>query len=73
MNETMIVSVSPHIHGKDTTQTIMRDVLIALIPAVIASVLFFGIRALLVAGVFAVMHISEKGVFDIKRVRGRVF
>lgn len=25
------------------------------------------------AGVFAVMHISEKGVFDIKRVRGRVF
>ena len=25
------------------------------------------------AGVFAVMHISEKGVFDISRVRGRVF
>ncbi len=25
------------------------------------------------AGVFAVMHISEKGVFDLSRVRGRVF
>ncbi len=31
----MIVSVNPHIYAKDTTQTIMRDVLIALFPAVI--------------------------------------
>ena len=42
-----IVSVSPHITHKDSTQTIMRDVLIALIPAVIASIIFFGFRALL--------------------------
>ena len=34
----MIVSVNPHIYAKDTTQTIMRDVLIALFPAVIASI-----------------------------------
>ena len=44
----MIVSVNPHIYAKDTTQTIMRDVLIALFPAVIASIVFFGVRALLV-------------------------
>ena len=42
-----IVSVSPHITHKDSTQSIMRDVLIALCPAVVASVIFFGWRALL--------------------------
>lgn len=46
--DNLIVSISPHIRAKDTTSTIMRDVLIALIPAVIASVIFFGLRALLV-------------------------
>jgi len=46
--ENMIVSVSPHIRDKDCTQTIMRDVLIALLPAVVASVIIFGICALLV-------------------------
>ena len=64
MNETMIVSVSPHIHGKDTTQTIMRDVLIALIPAVIASVLFFGIRALLVEVVCVAACVFFEWLFE---------
>ena len=44
-----IVSVSPHIRAKDSTMTIMRDVLIALCPALIASVVIFGLRALLVS------------------------
>ncbi len=44
-----IVSVSPHIHSKDSTQTIMRDVLIALCPALIASIIFFGFKALILA------------------------
>ena len=48
MNKNMVVSVNPHIYAAQTTQTIMRDVLIALFPAVIASIVFFGIRALLV-------------------------
>jgi len=42
------ISSSPHILGKDTTTKIMLDVIIALIPAIIASVIFFGFRALLV-------------------------
>ncbi|MBQ2619048.1 MAG: RnfABCDGE type electron transport complex subunit D [Oscillospiraceae bacterium] len=46
--DNLIVSVSPHIRAKDTTASLMRDVLIALLPAVAASVLFFGTRALLV-------------------------
>ena len=44
----LTVSSSPHVHSPVTTQTIMRDVLIALAPAMAMSVYFFGVRALLV-------------------------
>ena len=44
----LTISSSPHVHSKTTTQTIMRDVLIALVPALILSVVFFGFRALTV-------------------------
>ena len=43
----LIVSTSPHVHTKLTTQKIMRDVLIALAPATVAGVVFFGLKALL--------------------------
>ena len=33
MSEVFNVSANPHVRSKDTTQTIMRDVLIALTPA----------------------------------------
>ncbi len=45
--EKLIVSSSPHIHSKTSTRTIMADVLIALAPAAIASVVLFGIAALI--------------------------
>ena len=44
----LTVSSSPHVHQDVTTKTIMRDVLIALAPALVFSVVNFGIRALLV-------------------------
>ena len=44
----LTISSSPHVHSPVTTQTIMRDVLIALAPALIGSVYFFGLRALTV-------------------------
>lgn len=43
--EKLIVSSSPHFNGGRTTQNIMLDVIIALTPAMIASVILFGIRA----------------------------
>ena len=49
----LTISRSPHTHSPITTQTIMRDVLIALAPALIGSVVFFGPRALLVTLVSA--------------------
>ena len=44
----LTISSSPHVHSSVTTQTLMRDVLIALIPAMAGAFYFFGIRALLV-------------------------
>ena len=44
----LTISSSPHIHAPMTTRTIMRDVLIALLPALFGSIYFFGFRALMV-------------------------
>lgn len=56
----LILAVSPHLRGKTNTTLIMLDVIIALIPTVIASSLIFGIRAaLLVAVCVAACLISE--------------
>ncbi len=40
------ISTTPHINSPVTTQSLMRDVLIALTPAIIVSLLMFGINAL---------------------------
>ena len=47
----LIVSPSPHLHTKTSTKSLMRDVVIALIPAVVVSALFYGWSELLVLGV----------------------
>ena len=44
----LTISSSPHVHSSTTTQTIMRDVLIGLAPALLGAVYFFGFRALTV-------------------------
>ena len=49
--ERLIVSPSPHLHTKTSTKSLMRDVVIAMIPAVIVSILFYGWSELLVLGV----------------------
>ena len=46
-----IVSPAPHLHSATRTHTLMRDVIIALLPAVIVSVIFYGFRELLLLGV----------------------
>ena len=49
--EKLLVSPSPHLHTKTSTKSLMRDVVIALLPAVVVSVLFYGWSELLVLGV----------------------
>lgn len=48
-NGLLTASVSPHVRTRDTSRLIMLDVIIALIPSLIASVVIFGFRALSVA------------------------
>lgn len=51
MSNKLIVSASPHIRDTATTSTIMRDVLIALVPSLVAATWIFGFRALLLTAV----------------------
>ncbi len=44
----LTLSSSPHIRANESVQTIMRDVLIALLPAALAGIYFFKMRAALV-------------------------
>lgn len=46
MSQMKTVSSSPHIRANISTSSIMRDVCIALLPALICSVILFGVRAL---------------------------
>ncbi len=48
MESKFTVSSTPHIRSNDSTSRIMRDVVIALLPATIAGLLYFGISALTV-------------------------
>ncbi|MCC8186055.1 MAG: RnfABCDGE type electron transport complex subunit D [Bacteroides sp.] len=51
MENKLIVSLSPHVHSGDSIQRNMYGVLIALVPALLASLYFFGLGALIVTGV----------------------
>lgn len=63
--EKLIVSTSPHVHTKQTTQTIMRDVLIALAPASVAAVVLFGLKALLMIVICVGACLLSEFVFNL--------
>ncbi len=44
--EKLIVTNAPHIHTSDSSRRIMLDVIIALLPAAVAAVIIFGVKAL---------------------------
>ena len=57
----LTISSSPHVHSKTTTQIIMRDVLIALLPAMFMGIDVFGTRALTVTAVSVIAcYLFEK-------------
>ena len=47
----LTVSSAPHITGKDSSRSIMLDVIIAMVPALIAATMIFGSRALILTAV----------------------
>ena len=69
MSNKLIVTASPHIHDSATTSTIMRDVLIGLAPAMVAAVIIFGFRALLLTAVCAAACVIFE--YATERVLGR--
>ena len=64
MEKQLIVNVSPHIHSKDTTQTIMRDVIISLMPALVAAVIIYGFRALYLTAVCVATAIASEYIYE---------
>ncbi len=61
----LIVSASPHITSNTTTRGIMLNVCVALLPALIASALIFGARALLVTGVTVASCVGFEALYCI--------
>lgn len=64
MSEIFNVSTNPHVRSKDTTQTIMRDVLIALAPASIFGIYNFGVQALIRIIVGIAVCMASEAVYE---------
>ncbi len=60
----MVVSVSPHINSDATTAKIMLDVIIALIPASVASVILFGLKSLYIILACIVSAVLSEYIFN---------
>ena len=63
--EKLIVSTSPHIQSKTSTQSIMRDVIIALLPAAVAGCILFGLKALLMIAVCVATTVLSEFLFNL--------
>ena len=64
MNHLYNVSASPHIRSKTTTASIMRDVVIALIPAGIHGVYNFGLHALLIIAISVITCLLTEYLYE---------
>lgn len=60
----VVVTSSPHIKTNESTRSIMLDVIIALMPALIVSVLCFGGRALVLTVVGAVSAVIFEAIYN---------
>jgi Na+-translocating ferredoxin:NAD+ oxidoreductase subunit D len=58
------VSSSPHIRAKETTQTIMRDVIIALLPATFAGMYFLKLQALFVVLISILSSVGAEALWQ---------
>lgn len=64
-----LVSTSPHISSERTTKNIMQDVVIALIPAVIASILLYGFYPLVVVLLSVGGALAGESIYNAMRKR----
>lgn len=64
MNGLLHVSSNPHIRAKDTTSSIMLDVIIAMLPATIFGIYNFGFRAFLLIVTCIVACVASEGIYE---------
>ncbi len=63
MEHKLIVSASPHVRAPETTASLMGNVIIAMMPCVLASVLIFGARSLLLYAVSVVACVAFEWLY----------
>ena len=63
MEKLLSITSSPHLRSKTVTQNIMLDVLIALCPALVASAIIFGLRALAVCLVCVATSVLSEYIY----------
>lgn len=63
MNQ-LTVSSSPHIRTEETTRTIMSDVAIAMIPALVMGVYYFGVRALVLTLISVISCVGFEALYQ---------
>ena len=64
MDKLLHLSAAPHIHSGKSTASIMRDVILALLPATLAGTLLFGLRSLLVVFVCVASCVGFEALYN---------
>ena len=64
-NSRFLVSSAPHLRSKDSINSIMQDVFIALIPASFMGVYFFGLRAILIIALSVIASVFAEYLYQI--------
>lgn len=62
--DTLLVSPSPHVRSRVSTRSIMADVIIALLPTAVASVILFGARALAIMAVCVGVCVASEFLYE---------
>ena len=62
-NLKLIATSNPHIRGSETTRSIMLDVIIAMCPALIWAIIYFGVEALLLTAVSVIGCVVFEGLY----------
>jgi len=60
ISQRLVVSVSPHIRAREDVRAIMSDVVFALSPALVASIIFFGWRPLIIVSVSIFFSVASE-------------
>lgn len=60
ISQRLVVSVSPHIRAREDVRAIMSDVIFALSPALVASIIFFGWRPLIIVSMSIFFSVASE-------------